>query len=156
MINPYPGTLWSADREKAMQQKHANSDDDLQVLMIEDDSAVAEMYRLRLSADGYRVTIARSGEEGLQLAGSERPDLIYLDLRLPGMDGFEVLQRLRGAPETAEVPVIILTNFGRPELVDRGFKLGALEFLIKADTTPARLAESAGRWTQAPSRATQR
>jgi CheY-like chemotaxis protein len=139
-----------------VQQQHGNGDEDLRVLMIEDDSAVAEMYRLRLSADGYKVTIARSGEEGLQLAGSQRPDLIYLDLRLPGMDGFEVLQRLRGTPETEEIPVIILTNFGRPELVDRGLKLGALEFLIKADTTPARLAESAGRWTQTPSRSTPR
>jgi DNA-binding response OmpR family regulator len=132
------------------------ADEDLQVLMIEDDSAVAEMYRLRLSADGYRVMIARTGEEGLSIARNTAPDLVYLDLRLPGMDGFEVLRKLREAPETAEVPVIILTNFGRPELVERGLKLGALEFLIKADTTPARLAESAGRWTQAPNRALQR
>jgi len=138
------------------QQRITNSDDDLQLLMIEDDSAVAEMYRLRLSADGYRVTIARSGEEGLELAANQQPDLVYLDLRLPGMDGFEVLQRLRTAPETAEIPVIILTNFGRPQLVERGLKLGALEFLIKADTTPARLAESAGHWTRTESKAAQR
>jgi CheY-like chemotaxis protein len=129
------------------------SDESLRVLMIEDDSAVAEMYRLRLSADGYIVTIARAGEEGLELARSTKPDLIYLDLRLPAMDGFEVLKRLRGSPDTAETPVIILTNYGRPELVERGLKLGALEFLIKADTTPARLAETAERWTQATTRA---
>ena len=138
------------------QHGNGNSDDDLSVLMIEDDSAVAEMYRLRLSADGYLVTIARSGEEGIQIARTQQPDLIYLDLRLPGMDGFETLQRLRGSRETAEIPVIILTNFGRPEVVDRGFKLGVLEFLIKADTTPARLAESTGRWTQTPLRAAAR
>jgi len=131
---------------------HAQADDDLQVLMIEDDSAVAEMYRLRLSADGYVVTIARTGEEGLDEAIARVPDLIYLDLRLPGMDGFEVLQRLRSTASTAEIPVIILSNFGRPELVERGLKLGALEFLIKADTTPSRLAESAERWTQPASR----
>jgi DNA-binding response OmpR family regulator len=128
-------------------------DEELRVLMIEDDSAVAEMYRLRLSADGYGVTIARTGEEGLKQAIAEVPDLIYLDLRLPGMDGFEVLQQLRSTPNTAEIPVVILSNFGRPELVERGLKLGALEFLIKADTTPARLAETAERWTQTTTRA---
>ncbi len=136
-------------------QQQRRAEDELRVLMIEDDSAVAEMYRLRLSADGYVVTIARTGEEGLEQATKLNPDLIYLDLRLPGMDGFDVLQRLRSALETAEIPVIVLTNFGRPELVERGLKLGALEFLIKADTTPARLAETAGRWTQSPSRAPQ-
>jgi CheY-like chemotaxis protein len=129
-----------------------DSDESLRVLMIEDDSAVAEMYRLRLSSDGYVVTIARTGEEGLELATATNPDLIYLDLRLPAMDGFEVLKRLRATPSTAETPVIILSNYGRPELVERGLKLGALEFLIKADTTPARLAETAERWTQAASR----
>lgn len=130
-----------------MADEQQEADESLRVLMIEDDSAVAEMYRLRLSADGYDVTIARTGEEGLQLATALKPDLIYLDLRLPGMDGFEVLKRVRNTPSTAEIPVIILTNFGRPELVERGLELGALEFLIKADTTPARLAETAERWT---------
>ena len=134
-------------------ERRQDPDESLRVLMIEDDSAVAEMYRLRLSADGYVVTIARTGEEGLELATGTRPDLIYLDLRLPAMDGFEVLKRLRNEPGTAETPVIILTNYGRPELVERGLKLGALEFLIKADTTPARLAETAGRWTQSIIRA---
>jgi len=121
-------------------------DDDLRVLMIEDDFAVAEMYRLRLEADAYSVTIARTGEEGLKLAIADRPDLVYIDLRLPGMDGLEVLRRMRGNPATAEIPVIILTNFGQPEHVERGLELGALEFLVKADTTPARLADAASRW----------
>jgi DNA-binding response OmpR family regulator len=140
-----------------MASKHQDeADEQLRVLMIEDDSAIAEMYRLRLTADAYAVTIARTGEEGLERAIADVPDLIYLDLRLPGMDGFEVLQRLRATSSTAEVPVIILSNFGRPELVERGLKLGALEFLVKADTTPARLAETAGRWTHAAGRVSAR
>jgi len=124
------------------------ADEQLRLLMIEDDSAVAEMYRLRLEKDGYVVTISRTGEDGLRQAMAAAPDLIFLDLRLPGIDGMEVLSTLRGNPETAHIPVVILTNFGRPELVGRGLELGALDFLIKADTTPARLSESAGRWLE--------
>jgi CheY-like chemotaxis protein len=120
-------------------------EDDVKVLLIEDDVAAAEMYRLRLVADGYSVVIGRDGKEGLRMAVHEAPDFIYLDLRLPGLDGFEVLESLRSSPETMHIPVIILTNYGEPELRERGMKLGALEFLVKSDTTPAQLAESVER-----------
>jgi DNA-binding response OmpR family regulator len=122
-------------------------EDDVRVLLIEDDVAAAEMYRLRLVADGYSVVIARDGQEGLRMAAHESPDFIYLDLRLPGLDGFEVLERLRADTTTMHIPVIILTNYGEPELRERGTKLGALEFLVKADTTPAQLSESVERVT---------
>ena len=121
--------------------------DDIKVLLIEDDSAAAEMYRLRLVSDGYTVVVAEDGEQGLEMAGSELPDFIYLDIRLPRIDGFEVLERLRANPETAGIPVIILSNFGEPEFRDRGLKLGALEFLVKSDTTPSRLSETVERVT---------
>ena len=122
-------------------------EDDVKVLLIEDDVAAAEMYRLRLVADGYSVVIGRDGHEGLRMAADEAPDFIYLDLRLPGLDGFEVLERLRADAATMHIPVIILTNYGEPELRERGLKLGALEFLVKADTTPAQLSDSVERAT---------
>jgi len=122
-------------------------EDDVRVLLIEDDVAAAEMYRLRLVADGYSVVIASDGHEGLRMATDESPDFIYLDLRLPGLDGFEVLERLRAGTTTMHIPVIILTNYEEPELRERGMKLGALEFLVKADTTPAQLSESVERVT---------
>jgi len=125
-------------------------DDEIKVLLIEDDEAAAEMYRLRMSADGYTVIVARDGQEGLALAESEQPDLVYLDIRLPKMDGLEVLKRLRETPATAAVPVVILTNHGEPDLRERGLKLGALEFLVKADTTPAYLSQGVERWTEMP------
>jgi len=115
-------------------------DETIKVLVIEDDPSVAEMYRVRLEADGYDVVVGGDGDEGLQLAMSEAPDFIYLDLRLPKLDGFEVLERLRAAPATAQIPVIILSNYGDPETRERGLKLGALDFLVKADTTPGELA----------------
>jgi len=122
-------------------------EDDVKVLLIEDDVAAAEMYRLRLVADGYSVVMASDGNQGLRMAADEAPDFIYLDLRLPGLDGFEVLERLRAGETTMHIPVIILTNYGEPELRERGLKLGALEFLVKADTTPAELSESVERAT---------
>ncbi|HEY8672684.1 MAG TPA: response regulator [Candidatus Dormibacteraeota bacterium] len=122
-------------------------EDDVKVLLIEDDEFAAEMYRLRLVADGYRVVVGQDGEEGLRMATDESPDFIYLDLRLPGLDGFEVLERLRADPGTRHIPVIILSNYGEPELRERGLKLGALEFLVKADTTPAQLSTRVERST---------
>src|SRR6266566_137920 len=83
---------------------------ELRVLLIEDDAAVAEMYQYRLEVDGYKVEVAPDGETGLERATSDPPDLVYLDLRLPHMDGFAVLERMRANPVTASVPVVILTN----------------------------------------------
>lgn len=122
-------------------------DEAVKVLLIEDDVDAAEMYRLRLVADGYAVVVAHDGSEGLRVAAEEPPDFIYLDLRLPGLDGFEVLERLRGDEATTHIPVIILSNYGEPELRERGLRLGALEFLVKADTSPAQLSRTVERRT---------
>ncbi|MGA7989595.1 MAG: response regulator [Candidatus Dormiibacterota bacterium] len=120
----------------------------VKVLLIEDDVDAAEMYRLRLVADGYEVVVAHDGSEGLRLAADDHPpDFIYLDLRLPGLDGFEVLERLRQDEATTHIPVIILSNYGEPELRERGLRLGALEFLIKADTSPTQLSRTVERTT---------
>jgi CheY-like chemotaxis protein len=118
----------------------------IEVLLIEDDRAVLEMYRMKLELDGYKVNVATDGDEGLQRARELRPDIIFLDVRLPKKDGFEVLEGLRTDPETSDIPVIILSNYGEKELVDRGLKLGANEFLIKAQTTPSSLSEGIGEW----------
>jgi DNA-binding response OmpR family regulator len=119
----------------------------VRVLLIEDDVDAAEMYRLRLVADGYAVVVAHDGSEGLRIAAEDAPDFVYLDLRLPGLDGFEVLERLRADEATTHIPVIILSNYGEPELRERGLRLGALEFLVKADTSPAQLSRTVERST---------
>jgi DNA-binding response OmpR family regulator len=132
------------DSSKFMNAK----EEEVHVLFIEDDAAVAEMYRLKLELDGYTVKVASDGEEGLQLAGTNPPDIVFLDIRLPHMDGFAVLESLRADESLKHVPVIILSNYGEAELVERGLKLGALDYLVKAETTPSTLSRGLGRWIQ--------
>jgi two-component system, OmpR family, phosphate regulon response regulator PhoB len=118
------------------------------LLLVDDDDALAAMYALRLTASGFDVTTARSGAEALLMIGDRVPDLIFLDLGLPGMGGLEVLEHLRGEPNTVDVPVVILTNFSEPDMVERGKSLGAQDYLIKVDTPPAHLAATARKWLQ--------
>ena len=84
-------------------------DEEVRVLFIEDDPAVAEMYKLKLELDGYTVTVAKDGEEGLQLANETPPDIIFLDTRLPKMDGFAVLEH--AGRDKAHVHVVFVTAY---------------------------------------------
>jgi CheY-like chemotaxis protein len=121
-------------------------DQAIDVLLIEDDPAALEMYKLKLEMDGYQVTTAIDGEMGIARAEELQPDIIFLDVRLPKKDGFEVLRELRQRDSTREIPVVFLSNYGEKELVERGMTLGALEFLIKAQTTPTSLSEGITEW----------
>jgi DNA-binding response OmpR family regulator len=123
-----------------------HSSDDIRVLFVEDDPTVAQMYRLKLELDGYQVIMAKDGEEGLRLAREVDPDIVFLDIRLPKVDGFTVLEGLRATDRTRNVPVVILSNYGEQDLVDRGLRLGALEYLIKSQTTPAHLSRGVENW----------
>lgn len=118
----------------------------IDVLLIEDDRETLEMYKMKLERDGYRVHLAMDGEEGVRRATELTPDIIFLDIRLPKKDGFTVLEELRGQDSTAAIPVIILSNYGEKELVDRGLKLGAMEFLVKAQTSPIVISEGIDEW----------
>lgn len=131
-------------------QRAGCGDETVRVLLIEDDEALAEMYRLRLAADGYTVAIAQDGENGIAAARSEPPDLIFLDVRLPRLDGVGVLERLRATPESRDVPVIVLTNYGEPDLRTRCLGLGAVDYLVKADVVPSVLSDRVKEVTGAP------
>src|SRR5205823_2279695 len=96
----------SKTRRGAGASRATQTDEDLvDVLLVEDDPSVLEMYRLKLELDGYRVNTALDGEEGLKKAGDLTPDIIFLDIRLPKMDGLEVLRKLRGQEKTRDIPV---------------------------------------------------
>ena len=120
----------------------------LHVLLVEDDPAVSEMYKLKLEMDGYTVSVAADGEEGLKYAQERRPHIIFLDVRLPKMDGMSVLEALRSDDKTRHIPVLILSNYGEPPLIERGLRLGAREYLLKSQTTPAGVSAKTKNWAR--------
>src|SRR4029079_1653405 len=92
--------------------QHADpAPDDVRVLFVEDDALVAQMYRLKLELDGYSVEVAADGVAALEKAKSMQPDIIFLDIRLPKLDGLSVLEKLRADPATEHLPVVILSNW---------------------------------------------
>ncbi len=111
------------------------------ILIIEDDKFLRELIIRKLVNEGYQTIEAVDGEEGVRTAKAEKPDLILLDLILPGIDGFEALARIRKDQETANLPVIILSNLGQKEDIERGLKLGATDYLIKAHFSPGEIIE---------------
>ena len=129
-----------------MKLRAETSPDDVRVLFVEDDVSVAQMYRLKLELDGYLVDIAGDGIAALEKARTSPPDIIFLDIRLPKLDGMGVLEKLRSEPRTARIPVVILSNWNERELVERGLSLGALDHLIKSQTTPSRLSQRLRAW----------
>jgi len=108
--------------------------------MVEDDPALARMYNLKLVDEGFRVRIATDGPGGLAAALHQPPDVLLLDIRLPGFDGYELLARLRQAPQGARVTVIVLSNYGELDVIHHGVAMGVAEHLVKSQTTPSALA----------------
>ena len=111
------------------------------ILIIEDDKFLRELIVQKLLREGYEISEALDGEEGIKKIKEEKPDLILLDLILPGIDGFEVLSQMREESRLSSIPVIILSNLGQKEDVEKGMKLGAVDYLIKAHFTPGEIIE---------------
>lgn len=106
------------------------------ILIIEDDKFLRELIGKKLIAENFDILEAIDGENGLKTLQEQKPDLVLLDLILPGIDGFEVLSRIKADDNLASMPVIILSNLGQKEDIDRGLKLGAVDYLVKAHFTP--------------------
>ena len=111
------------------------------ILIIEDDKFLRELIMQKVGKEGYGVVGAVDGEEGVKMAKEEQPGLILLDLILPAMDGFEVLRQLKEQETTKNIPVIILSNLGQKEDIDKGMQLGANDYMIKAHFTPGEITE---------------
>jgi CheY-like chemotaxis protein len=120
--------------------------DGIRVLFVEDDASVAQMYQLKLELDGYHVFVAADGLTALEMARALLPQIIFLDIRLPMMDGLDVLEALRSDPRTAPIPAVVLSNWNEKEFVERSIRLGALDHLIKSQTTPAKLSRLLQEW----------
>ena len=107
------------------------------VLLVEDDSFLANIYKTKFEMEKFKVILAENGEEGLDMAQKKKPDIILLDILMPKMDGFAVLEELKKNLGTKDIPVILLTNLGQKDDVERGLEMGAVDYLIKAHTKPS-------------------
>jgi len=116
------------------------------VLIIEDDAMISGMYKTRLEQEGYAVVTADNGGQGLEVAVREKPDLILLDVMMPMMDGFALLQELRLKSTFKETPIIMLTNLGTTEDKEKGEKFGATDYLVKANLTPSQVSEHVAKY----------
>ena len=103
------------------------------ILFVEDEAALQKTLGEILRREGYEVVSALDGESGFKLAEAQQPDLILLDLVLPKLNGFEVLQKLKEDPATKKIPVIILTNLERMEDIEKALELGATTYLVKVN-----------------------
>lgn len=101
------------------------------ILVVEDEEDIAELVRYNLSKEGYQVACADSGEEGLKLALTSRPNLVVLDLMLPGMDGLEVCKKLRSSDATRDIAIVMLTARGEESDIVVGLELGADDYITK-------------------------
>ena len=102
------------------------------ILLVEDDTALASVYRSRLELEGFDVCEANNGEDALSLAVSEHPDLILLDVMMPKISGFDVLDILCNTPETTNIRVIMLTALSQPKDKERAEQLGVDDYLVKS------------------------
>ncbi len=105
------------------------------LLIVEDDKFLRDLETQKLSKEQMTIYTAMDGEEGVALATEHKPDIILLDILLPGIDGFEVLSRIRQNPDLAKTLVIMLSNFGQRDDIEKARALGAEKFLIKANYT---------------------
>ncbi|MBI1984944.1 MAG: response regulator [Candidatus Wildermuthbacteria bacterium] len=109
------------------------------ILVIEDDKFLRDLLLQKLAKEGYESLEALDGTQGLKKIQEEKPNLVVLDLILPGMDGFEVLRLAKENQETAHIPLLVLSNLGEREDVERALKLGAADFMVKSQFTPGEI-----------------
>jgi DNA-binding response OmpR family regulator len=111
------------------------------IALVEDDQLIAEMYTTKFMKEGFDIQHAVDGVAGLELVNKINPDIVLLDIIMPKLDGFQVLQQLRAEAEFKSTPVIMLSNLGQEEDVEKGRQLGATDYFIKTNFTPAAIVD---------------
>jgi len=111
------------------------------VAIVEDDIAIAQMYRIKFESEGYTVETAENGVIGLEMVEAFGPDILLLDLMMPEMNGDEMLEKLRKTDFGKNIPVIILTNMGETEAPASLKQLGVEAYIVKAEMTPKQVAD---------------
>ena len=115
---------------------------DKKVLIIEDDPFIADVYVLKLESEGYDVETAEDGILGLEKLKKKKYDIILLDILMPNMNGFKVLEQIKMNPEVSKTPVVILTNLSQKKDIQKGLDLGATDYIIKTKFTPTEVVKT--------------
>jgi len=106
------------------------------ILIIEDDPLMLRMYQKIFKFEGFEVTVASNGEEGIEQTRKEKPTLILLDIMMPKMNGLEVLDKLKNDPLTKKIPIVMLTNLAGSHDADKALTLGAVKYIVKSEFDP--------------------
>ena len=109
------------------------------ILIVEDDPLIIKMYQAKFSFEGFEVLVAEDGVQGLELAKSEVPDFMILDIMMPQLSGIDLLEKLRADSKGKNIPVIVLTNLSEKDEEQKALQLGAKEYLLKANFTPGEI-----------------
>ncbi|MFH1781630.1 MAG: response regulator [Patescibacteria group bacterium] len=117
--------------------------DKINILIVEDDRFLSELIATKLEKEGFGIELSPDAENALEKVKANVPDIILLDIMLPGMDGFEFLEKIKADKKSAQakVPVLILSNFGQESKVEKGLSLGADDYLVKANFTTAEIVD---------------
>ena len=113
----------------------------IKVLIVDDDLTLREMYAERMKTEGYDVHVAKDGEEGISMAKEIKPDVVLLDIMMPGTNGFGVLESLQKDPATEQIPILMLSALIQDENKEKSKAAGAVGYIVKSETTPADVIE---------------
>ncbi len=119
----------------------AKNENQKHVLIVEDDVFLAGIYKKKFEIEGFKVSVSEDGSKGVEDAKKKIPDIILLDILLPKLDGFAVLKILKESKETNKIPVILLTNLGQKDDVEKGVEAGAVDYLIKIHFKPSEVVD---------------
>ncbi|OGY76107.1 MAG: hypothetical protein A2445_04025 [Candidatus Jacksonbacteria bacterium RIFOXYC2_FULL_44_29] len=118
------------------------------ILIVEDEQSLLKLLELNFKSSGYEVFKAINGEEAFAVAMREQPNLILLDILLPGESGINVLERLKKNEKTKAIPVVMLTNFNEPERIEQARKKGAVDYLVKSSNDPSTVLEKVKKYLE--------
>jgi len=111
------------------------------IILIEDEEIVLNLLQKKLTLEGYDVSVARDGEDGLKKMKETKPDLVLLDIIMPKKGGFEVMEEMQKDETLKDIPIIVISNSGQPVEIDKAQKLGAKDWLIKTEFDPQEVLE---------------
>lgn len=124
-----------------MEQTKQSSNGVKKILLVEDDPLLTDIYSTKLRQSGFEVLLVDQGEKALAAVEKEKPDLVLLDIVLPHMDGWDILGSLKANEALKDIQVVVLSNLGQKEEIEKALRLGAAKYLIKAHYTPSEIVQ---------------